>query len=176
MKKLSIEELNRVSIEEFKKQKKQNAVIVLDNIRSMHNVGSAFRTSDAFSLEKLYLCGITAKPPHREIYKTALGAEESVDFEYFEKIEDCLLKLKNENYEVVLIEQTNNSIPLTSFQTDHSKKYAFVFGNEAFGVSEEALPISDLCLEIPQYGTKHSLNVSVCIGIVLWDFISKVQN
>jgi len=173
MKKLSLEELNRVNITEYKAQKKRNAVVVLDNIRSMHNVGSAFRTSDAFALEKLYLCGITAQPPHREIYKTALGAEESVDFEYHKKTEDCLAQLKDQGYKIIIIEQTDKAVKLQDFVPSPTEKYAFVFGNEVFGVSEEALPYGAVSLEIPQSGTKHSLNVSVCIGVVIWDFVSK---
>jgi len=173
MKKLSLEELNRVSVSEYKTQKKRNAIVVLDNIRSMHNVGSAFRTSDAFSLEKICLCGITAKPPHREIYKTALGAEESVDFEYHKKTGDCLAILKEQGYKIVIIEQTDQAVLLHEFIPSKTEKYAFVFGNEVFGVSDEALPYGDLSLEIPQSGTKHSLNVSVCIGVVMWDFVSK---
>ena len=139
----------------------------------MHNVGSTFRTSDAFAIEKLYLCGITAQPPHRDIYKTALGAEESVDYTYEKEITDCLINLKSKGYKIIIIEQTDKSVTLKNFKVKKDEKYAFVFGNEAFGVSEEALPYSDLSVEIPQFGTKHSLNVSVCIGVVLWNFITQ---
>ena len=173
MEKLSTDQLERVSLEEFKSQEKRKIVVVLDNIRSMHNVGSAFRTSDAFAIEKLYLCGITAQPPHREIHKTALGAEDSVDYEYVESITNCIKELKKQNYQIILIEQTNQSIELQDFQVSPEVKYAYVFGNEAFGISDEILSLADTSLEIPQHGTKHSLNVSVCIGIVLWDHVAK---
>ncbi len=171
MKKLSLDQLNRVSIEVFKTQEKAPAVLILDNIRSLNNVGSAFRTADAFAIEKIFLCGITGKPPHRDIQKTALGATESVSWEFFEKIDTCLAHLKNEEFTIIAVEQTDSSIELQDFKVALSKKYAFVVGNEVQGISEKALPFCDFSLEIPQFGTKHSLNVSVSLGIVLWEFI-----
>lgn len=173
MRKLRNEELGRKSIEEYKKSKKNNFVIVLDNIRSMNNVGSVFRTADAFLCEKIFLCGITPKPPHREIHKTALGATESVDWEYFENIREVIENLKKDYYTIVSVEQVENSIFLNDFFPDKEKKYAFVFGNEVNGVAQEIVDISDYCIEIPQFGTKHSVNISVSTGIVVWDFVSK---
>ncbi len=173
MKKLVLDELNRVSVPEFKGQEKNNFVIVLDNIRSMNNVGSAFRTCDAFAASKLYLTGITATPPHREITKTAIGAQDSVDWEHVEDTAVLLDQLKSEGYKIAAIEQTDASVSLLEFQPESDDKYAFVFGNEVFGVSDEALEKVDIALEIPQYGTKHSLNISVCCGIISWDFIAK---
>ena len=173
MRKLKNEELNRISVEEFKNKKKNPLVIVMDNVRSMNNVGSAFRTADAFSIDHIYLCGITARPPHREITKTALGATESVDWTYCEQTTDCLQYLKQQGYCVVLVEQTDSSIMLQDFRPESKQKYAFVFGNEAFGISDEALAYADQSLEIPQHGTKHSINISVCLGITVWDFLSK---
>ena len=173
MKKLVLDELNRVSVPEFKEQEKNNFVIVLDNIRSMNNVGSAFRTCDAFAAFKLYLTGITATPTHREITKTAIGAQDSVDWEHVEETAVLLDQLKTEGYKIAAIEQTDASISLLEFQPEADDKYAFVFGNEVFGVSDEALEKVDIALEIPQYGTKHSLNISVCCGIISWDFIAK---
>ena len=171
MKKLSLEELGRQSVEDFKALEKVKITVVLDNIRSMHNVGSAFRTSDAFAIERLYLCGITAKPPHREIHKTALGAEKSVNWQHFESIEDGILKLKKEEYKIILVEQTSESVMLNQFNWKPGEKLALIFGNEVFGVSDEAIPLADIALEIPQYGTKHSFNVSVSMGIVLWELV-----
>ncbi len=173
MRKLRNEELGRKSVEEYKKSKKNNFVIVLDNIRSMNNVGSVFRTADAFLCEKIFLCGITPKPPHREIHKTALGATESVDWEYFENIREVIENLKKEYYTIVSVEQVENSIFLNDFFPKKEKKYAFVFGNEVYGVAQEIVDISDYSIEIPQFGTKHSVNISVSTGIVVWDFISK---
>ncbi len=173
MRKLRNEELERISVDEYKKAKKNNFVIVLDNIRSMNNVGSVFRTADAFLCEKIFLCGITPKPPHREIHKTALGATESVDWQYFENTREIVEKLKNDDYIVVSVEQVENSIFLNKFFPDNKKKYAFVFGNEVKGVEQEIIDISDYCVEIPQFGTKHSVNISVSTGIVVWDFVSK---
>jgi tRNA G18 (ribose-2'-O)-methylase SpoU len=175
MKKLSLEALNRLSPQDFAAVQKKPMVAVLDNIRSMNNVGSVFRTMDAFAGEKMILCGITATPPHREISKTALGAEETVAWQYEQDIATVLQELKSNNYVIVGVEQTNESISLLHFQPDATKKYAFVLGNEVFGISEEALPFLDMAVEIPQFGTKHSLNVSVAAGIVLWDFLSKMQ-
>ena len=175
MRKLSMEELNRVSVEEFKQNKKHQVVVVLDNIRSMHNVGSAFRTSDAFNIEKIVLCGITARPPHREIHKTALGATDSVDWEHNNETANALAQLKEDGYQIMIVEQTTNSVMLQDIGFKASGKYAFVFGNEAFGVSDEALPYGDTSIEIPQFGTKHSLNISVSLGIVLWDYVKAVM-
>jgi 23S rRNA (guanosine2251-2'-O)-methyltransferase len=173
MKKLSMDELNRISPEEFRNQEKFPLVIVLDNIRSMMNIGSVFRTADAFGLEGIYLCGITATPPNREIHKTALGATESVLWKHFEKTTDAIKQLKNSGYIVIAIEQTDSSISLADFKPEKDKKYAVVFGNEVKGVEDEVLSICDTCIEIPQFGTKHSLNVSVTAGIVIWDFFNK---
>ena len=170
MKKLSMDELNRLSKEEFKNIEKKKIIVVLDNIRSMHNVGSVFRTSDAFAIEKIMLCGITAQPPHREIEKAALGATESVDWEYHPNTLEIIKKLKAESYTIISIEQAENSIFLQDFKTKVDEKYAIVFGNEVEGVQQEVINVSDFCLEIPQFGTKHSFNVSVCAGIVLWEF------
>ena len=173
MKKLALQELNRLTVDEFQQTDKHPFVVVMDNVRSMNNVGSAFRTCDAFASEKLYLTGITATPPHREINKTAIGAQDSVAWEYAESTADLLTKLKTEGYKIAIIEQIDTSISLKEFKPLPDEKYAFVFGNEVFGVDEEALPLADIALEIPQFGTKHSLNVSVCVGVIVWDFISK---
>ncbi|MFT6866243.1 MAG: 23S rRNA (guanosine2251-2'-O)-methyltransferase [Cyclobacteriaceae bacterium] len=175
MRKLKNEELNRISDEAYKSSLKLNACIVLDNIRSMNNVGSAFRTSDAFRIEKIYLCGITATPPHREINKTALGATETVDWQHEKETSELIDKLANDEYIIVSVEQADQSIMLDEFQPDRDKKYAFVFGNEVFGVSDDVIAKSDVVLEIPQFGTKHSLNISVSLGVVVWDFFSKVK-
>lgn len=175
MRKLKNEELNRISVDEFKNKKKNPLVVVLDNVRSMNNVGSAFRTSDAFCVEKIFLCGITAKPPHREIHKTALGATDSVDWEHVENTAALVGRLKSQGYVVVSVEQVENALPLQSFQPETEKKYAFIFGNEAFGVDDDVVRLSDICLEIPQFGTKHSLNISVSIGVVIWDFYIKTN-
>ncbi|MEQ8473024.1 MAG: RNA methyltransferase [Marinoscillum sp.] len=173
MRKLKNEELGRLEPEEFAEAKKLNACIILDDIRSMNNVGSAFRTSDAFRVEKIYLCGITAKPPHRDINKTALGATETVTWEHYESIHDLIARLQSENYVVVSVEQADKSTSLSDFSPISDQKYAFVFGNEVFGVNDQVVADSDVVLEIPQYGTKHSLNISVSLGIVIWDFVSK---
>ena len=169
MKKLSTQELNRLSIEAFKNTPKIPLVLVLDNLRSMHNIGAAFRIADAFLLEKIYLCGITAQPPHRDIHKTALGAEETVIWEHLSDTCTLLQSLKNSGYLIVALEQTDQSIPLQDYQTSLNKKYGLVFGNEVFGIQEEALASCDVALEIPQHGTKHSLNVSVSMGIAIWE-------
>ena len=169
MKKLSTSELNRVSVDDFKGTEKIPLVVVLDNIRSMHNVGAAFRTGDAFAIEKIFLCGITATPPHRDIHKTALGATDSLAWEHTTTTNEALEKLKAEGYTICIIEQTDQSVQLNTFQFEAGKKYAVVFGNEAFGVEDAVLPLADVALEIPQFGTKHSLNVSVCLGVVLWE-------
>lgn len=175
MRKLATEELNRASITEFQDKKKHPFVVVMDNVRSMNNVGSAFRTCDAFAAEKLFLTGITATPPHREINKTAIGAQDTVAWEYAEDTATLLQNLKNDGYKIAIIEQTDSSLSLNEFSPKQNEKYAFVFGNEVFGVDEEALPLADVGLEIPQFGTKHSLNVSVCVGVICWDFISKIK-
>jgi tRNA G18 (ribose-2'-O)-methylase SpoU len=174
MRKLKTHELNRIGIEEFKKSDKNPIVIVLDNIRSFNNVGSAFRTADAFRLEAIYLCGITAQPPHREIHKTALGATESVNWTYFENTLRAIENLKKNNYTVVGVEQMDQSIMLHQYSPDIEKKYALVFGNEVSGISDEIIEKCDFFLEIPQFGTKHSLNVSVSIGILSWHFMQKL--
>jgi len=168
MKKLSMYELNRLSPEEFKQAKKAPIVVVLDNVRSMHNVGSIFRTSDAFAIEKLYLCGITARPPHRDIEKAALGATESVDWEYAENTLTLITKLKSEGYTILSIEQAEHSISLENYKVSATEKYAIIFGNEVEGVAQEVISNSNACIEIPQFGTKHSFNVSVTAAIVLW--------
>ncbi len=168
MKKLKLEELNRLSIEEFQEAEKTPLVLVLDNVRSMNNVGSAFRTADAFALEKLYLCGITATPPHREIQKTALGAEQAVAWEHVQDTASLCRKLQEEGYQVLAVEQAVGSTMLNNFVPSKGTKYALVFGNEVFGVDDEVMKIVDGCLEIPQFGTKHSLNISVSIGVVVW--------
>lgn len=173
MRKLANEELNRLAVNEFKEVKKNPIVIVLDNVRSMNNVGSAFRTGDAFLVEKVILCGITAQPPHREINKTALGATESVEWKHFEKTIDAIAHLKAEGYKILSVEQADKSLSLEKFQPDEDEKYAFIFGNEVYGVEQEVVAASDHCLEIPQFGTKHSLNISVSIGIVLWHTVLK---
>ncbi|MFC5283366.1 RNA methyltransferase [Pedobacter alpinus] len=173
MRKLKLEELNRPSVEEFKSVVKLPVIVVLDNVRSLHNVGSAFRTSDGFAVEEIYLCGITAQPPHREIEKTALGATQSIKWKYFENSIDAVKDLQTNNYQIVAIEQAENSVSLLDFNPDKQKKYAFFFGNEVNGVSEEVMQHIDTCLEIPQFGTKHSFNIVISTGIVLWDFYSK---
>lgn len=170
VRKLKLEELNRVGVEAFKSQAKVPVIIILDNFRSGLNVGSFFRTSDAFSIEKIYLCGITATPPHKEILKTAIGANHSVEWEYIKDTKTILEELSQANYQIIGIEQTNASIPLSSFPISSSSRYAIVFGNEVEGIGKEVLPSIDTFLEIPQFGTKHSLNVSVCGGIVIYEF------
>ena len=170
--KLFNNELNRIDVEQYKQSVKTPVVLILDNIRSQHNIGSAFRTSDAFRLEKIYLCGICAVPPTPEIHKSALGAEFSVEWEHFADTMDAVNKLKSEGYTIVSVEQAENSTMLNDFRYDSSKKYAFIFGNEVKGVQQCVVDASDLCLEIPQYGTKHSLNVSVSVGVVLWGVLS----
>ena len=173
-KKLKLEELGRIDIETFKETKKTPLVVVLDNVRSMHNVGAIFRTADAFLIEKVVLCGITPQPPHREIHKAALGATESVDWVYEKDISEALQNLKKENFKIVGIEQTTNSEVITDYSINKAEKHALVLGNEVDGLSDEALPFYDTFLEIPQLGTKHSLNVSVCGGIVMWEFFKSL--
>ncbi len=175
MRKLRINELNRLSEQEFKKVPKTPLVVVLDNIRSCNNIGSVFRTSDALLVEKIYLCGITATPPNKEIHKTALDAEKSVDWAYFEKTEDAVKQLKQDGYNVYAVEQVENSTPLPDFQPTENEKTALVFGNEVKGVQQKVVNLCDGAIEIPQYGTKHSFNVSVSAGIVLWDIFQKIK-
>jgi len=167
--------LSRISVEQFKNADKTPFVIVLDNVRSLSNIGSVFRTADAFLLRGICLCGITAKPPHRDIEKTALGATESIYWEYFDNTIDALLKLKGMDYTIVAVEQTSKSILLQAFKPELNQKYAFVFGHEVMGVSDEALAHCDLCVEIPQFGTKHSLNIAVSVGIVIWEAFNKIK-
>ncbi|MES2386712.1 MAG: RNA methyltransferase [Bacteroidota bacterium] len=168
MRKLSLQELERHSPESFAAADKNPFVIVLDNVRSMHNIGSVFRSADAFAVEKIYLCGITATPPHREIHKSALGAEETVAWEHVPETHLLMPQLKTEGYIIAAVEQADKSMPLQNFRPEPGKKYAFVFGNEVFGVDDEVVSNADICLEIPQFGTKHSFNISVTVGIVLW--------
>ncbi len=175
MRKLSMYELDRLSPEEFEKVEKIPLVLVLDNVRSALNVGSAFRTADAFAIEKICLCGITAKPPHREILKTALGATDSITWEYIADTESAAMSLRKENYQVLAVEQAEGSQKLQDFKVQKGVKYAIVFGNEVKGVSDEVMQLVDNCIEIPQFGTKHSLNVSVSIGIVIWDIFNKLK-
>lgn len=168
--KLKLEELGRVDVETFKKLEKIPLVIVLDNIRSMHNVGAVFRTADAFLIEKIVLCGITPTPPHREIHKAALGATESVDWVYYPSVEEAIVELKNQGCQVVGIEQTTDSVMISDYPIMDTNRYALVLGNEVEGISDEILSQCDALIELPQHGTKHSLNVSVCGGIVIWQF------
>ena len=174
MKKLKNEALNRISVEDFKDVEKTPIIVILDNIRSLNNVGSAFRTSDAFRIEKIYLCGITGTPPHRDIHKTALGATDAVDWEYHENTLELVCKLKEEGIIIASIEQAEGSISLERFSPEPGRKIACIFGNEVFGVDQQVVSTSDVCLEIPQYGTKHSLNIAVSIGIVIWDLFQKI--
>lgn len=173
MRKLKNEELNRMSVEEFKDSLKTPLIIVLDNVRSLNNIGSVFRTADAFRLDAIYLCGITACPPHREIQKTALGATESVTWKYFKNTADAVDELKKESFAVLAIEQAEKSISLQDFTPQKNTKYAFIFGHEMYGVDEKVMEKTDGCIEIPQIGTKHSLNLAVSVGIVVWDFFRK---
>lgn len=175
MRKLRNNELGRISVSTFKKTTKTPIIVVLDNIRSLNNVGAVFRTSDAFLIEKIYLCGITATPPHREIHKTALGATESVDWEYKEDTLALVNELKAQGVLVAAIEQVENSVMLDEFSLDATKKIAIVLGNEVKGVQQEVVSAADYCVEIPQKGTKHSLNISVSCGVVLWDLYQKFQ-
>jgi 23S rRNA (guanosine2251-2'-O)-methyltransferase len=175
MRKLKNEELNRISVDDFKSAEKMPVVIVLDNIRSLNNIGSVFRTADAFRVEKIYLCGITGTPPHREIHKTALGATDSVNWIYIEKTLKAINVLKELGYKIVAVEQMEKSINLHLYRTIKSEKLALIFGNEINGISEDILPNIDLCLEIPQFGTKHSFNIAVSAGIVLWQLFTCYQ-
>lgn len=175
MRKLRNNELGRISVSTFKKITKTPIIVVLDNIRSLNNIGSVFRTSDAFLIEKIYLCGITASPPHREIHKTALGATESVEWEHIDDTLTLVNELKSQEIVVAAIEQVDNSIMLDRFTPDPIKKIAVIFGNEVKGVQQEVVSAADYCVEIPQKGTKHSLNISVSCGVVLWDLFQKIQ-
>ena len=170
MKKKSILELSRLSTQEYKKVDKLPFIVILDNVRSLNNIGSVFRTSDAFLVESIFLCGITATPPHPDIHKTALGAEDSVLWKYFENTVDAVEYLQKNGYVVYAIEQVNNSISLENIELEKNNKYAVVLGNEVKGVQQEVVDKCDGCIEIPQFGTKHSLNVSVTAGLVIWDF------
>ena len=175
MRKLNNSDLKRITVDEFKKIKKHKITIVLDNVRSAQNVGSIFRTSDAFLIEKIYLCGITGVPPHKSINKSALGSTESVDWEYFESSYELILKLRENGFKIFAVEQTFNSTNLIDFSVEKGFKYVFVFGNEIKGISQEILNIVDGVIEIPQFGTKHSLNISICSGIISWDFYTKYK-
>ena len=175
MRKLAVGELNRASLESFKQQSKTPLALVLDNVRSALNVGSAFRTADGFALEKIYLCGITACPPNRDILKTALGATESVDWAYMKDPVDAIRQLQAAGWKVLVVEQTSESHMLQDFVPDQNEKIALVFGNEVYGVSDSVVVMADGALEVPQFGTKHSLNVAVCIGIVVWDLFNKLR-
>ncbi|RNL52365.1 RNA methyltransferase [Pedobacter jejuensis] len=175
MKKLTLDDLNRADLAAFKAQEKLPVVAVLDNVRSMHNVGSIFRTADGFALEKVILCGITAQPPHREIEKTALGATQSVDWMHYESTLKAIDELRTDGYEIVAIEQAENSTMLNTFTPSATKKYALIFGNEVDGVSDEVMAKIDECIEIPQFGTKHSFNIVISAGIVFWDFFAKLR-
>ena len=173
--KLQTEELQRISVEEYKQSEKHPIVVVLDNIRSASNVGSAFRTGDSLRIESVYLCGISCVPPNKELQKTALGAQLSVPWKYYKDTIEALNELRAQGYEIVSVEQAENSTMLQDFKVVDGRKYAFVFGNEVHGVADDVITASDICLEIPQYGTKHSFNVSVTCGIVLWDVVKQMR-
>ncbi|MFK8267442.1 RNA methyltransferase [Capnocytophaga cynodegmi] len=175
MRKLANSELQRLEIDEFKKATKTPLIVILDNVRSLNNIGSVFRTCDAFLIEKIFLCGITAIPPNKEIHKTALGATESVDWEYVKSTISVVERLKSEGIRVISVEQTEKSVMLNDFQPNLATKYAVIFGNEVKGVEQEVVSASDGVIEIPQYGTKHSLNISVSAGIVIWDLWKKLN-
>ncbi|MFB9053357.1 RNA methyltransferase [Formosa undariae] len=175
MRKLKNSELDRLSVEDFKDTKKTRVIIVLDNIRSLNNIGSVFRTSDAFLIEKIYLCGITATPPHKDIHKTALGSTETVAWEHAEHTLDVVEKLQAKNVKVLSIEQVENATMLDKFTPEVDTTYALVFGNEVKGVAQDVVSKSDMVIEIPQFGTKHSLNISVSAGVLIWDIFSKMK-
>jgi 23S rRNA (guanosine2251-2'-O)-methyltransferase len=175
LKKLKLDELQRVGVAEFKEQEKLPVVVVLDNVRSMHNVGSVFRTADGFSVSQLILCGITAQPPHREIEKTALGATQSVDWVHYPDTLAAIADLRKNGYKIVAIEQASGSTMLHQYRPVSTEKYALIFGNEVNGVSDEVMAKIDECVEIPQFGTKHSFNIVISAGIVLWDFFAKLK-
>ncbi|QKJ62541.1 RNA methyltransferase [Flavobacterium sp. M31R6] len=176
MRKLENSELERKSIDDFKKSEKTPLILVLDDIRSLHNIGSVFRTADAFLIEKIILCGITATPPNKEIHKTALGATETVAWEHHENVLEVIANLKEENIITLAIEQVESSVFLQDFKVDKKQKYALIFGNEVYGVAQEAVALCDGCIEIPQLGTKHSLNISVSAGIAVWDLFKQFNN
>ena len=173
MKKTRVEDLKRIEVSQFKKRKKRDVIIILDNLRSLNNIGSCFRTSDAFLIKKIYLVGITGSPPNTDIDRTALGATESVDWEYVSCISNIEKELKDDGWKIALVDQTDQSIDLKSFNPKKEEKIAFVFGNEVFGVSEESLKCADIAIEIPQFGTKHSFNITISLGIILWDHYVK---
>lgn len=175
MRKLANSELNRKSVSEFQNAEKSGLIVILDNIRSLNNIGAVFRTSDAFLISKIYLCGITAKPPHKDIHKTALGATDTVAWEYRKDIQSLIIELQNEGIEVYAIEQAEGAQELQNFQPKPSQTYGLIFGNEVKGVQQSAIDLCKGVIEIPQWGTKHSLNISVSAGVVLWDFSSKIN-
>lgn len=170
-----MDELHRISVEQFREAEKTPLVVVLDNVRSQNNIGSVFRTGDAFRIEKLYLCGITARPPQRDIHKTALGAEDSVCWQYEEKTEDCVRALKQQGYKVYAVEQVDDSVMLNQWKAPAEAKVAIILGNEVDGVQQELIPLCDGCIEIPQFGTKHSLNISCAASIVMWDIFKQLK-
>ena len=176
MRKLKNIELKRIDVKEFKKSKKTKLIIILDDIRSLNNIGSVFRTCDAFLIEKIYLCGITAFPPHKDIHKTALGSTESVDWEYCKDISDLIVKLKKEKIFIWSVEQADKSKKLTDFNLNNDLKHALIFGNEVKGVAQEVVNASDVVIEIPQFGTKHSLNIAVSAGLTIWDLYNKINS
>ena len=171
--KLKTKDLNRLDVNTYKTTEKHPIIVVLDSIRSLYNVGSVFRTADAFRIEKVILCGLTARPPHKEIHKTALGATDTVEWEYFEDIQDAVVQLRREGYDIVAVEQAEETVKLQDLNKKSSLKTAFIFGNEVFGVNQEIVSQADFVLEIPQFGTKHSFNISVSAGIVLWEAMRK---
>ena len=175
MRKVPNEELDRLSVQDFKKSKKIPVIVVLDNVISQNNIGSVFRTADAFRLESIFLCGITSKPPHREIHKTALGATESVHWEYRAETSEAIEELRARGYQIIAVEQTENSVSLEQLRLTMDQKYALIFGHEIRGVDQRVVDICDQCVEIPQYGTKHSLNISVAAGIVIWDVFKQMS-
>ncbi len=176
MRKILNEELGRISVDEFRKQEKLNVIIVLDNIRSAHNAGSVFRTADAFAVRAIHCCGITAVPPNRDLLKASLGSQDSIEWKYFQTTMDSIMELKREGFKIIGVEQIDKSISLSSFQFNKNDSVAFVFGNEVHGVSNEILNELDAAIEIPQFGTKHSFNVSISAGIILWDYFAKTQS
>ncbi len=176
MRKIANEELGRLSAEDFQQAGKFPYVLVLDNVRSHHNVGSVFRTADAFAAEKIYLCGFTPQPPHREIHKTALGSENSMAWQHAREVQQLVLILKQEGYLIAVVEQTNTPTLLQHFKPESTQKVAFVFGNEISGVADEVVALANVCLEIPQFGTKHSLNISVAAAVVMWQFVRNRNN
>jgi 23S rRNA (guanosine2251-2'-O)-methyltransferase len=176
VRKLKLDELNRASVTEFKAQEKLPVVVVLDNVRSMHNVGSIFRTCDGFAVEQVCLCGITGRPPHREIEKTALGATQSINWTFYTDTLQAVEQLRKDGYRIIAIEQAEKSIMLNEFVAKKEEKYALIFGNEVNGVSDEVMKVIDACIEIPQFGTKHSFNIVVSAGIVLWDFFCQFMD